>query len=120
SGLMRYVLASIVLVPLYLRERRAMPPERFTPFTIKALVALAATAVMGYNALYFWGLSLAPSSDSILLIPTTNPIWTALVAILFIGERPSSRLVIGMLVALSGMSLVLLGGYTGDFDQDRL
>jgi drug/metabolite transporter (DMT)-like permease len=120
SGLMRYALASIVLVPLYLRERRALPPERFTPNTVKALIALAATAVMGYNALYFWGLRMAPSSDSILLIPTTNPIWTALVATMFIGERPGSRLSIGMAVALAGMCLVLLGGYTGDFDQDRL
>ena len=120
SGLMRYVLASAVLIPLYLRERRSLPPERCTPFTIKALIAMGATAVMGYNALYFWGLSLAPSSDSILLIPTTNPIWTALIATIFIGERPGSRLSIGMMVALAGMCLVLLGGYTGDFNQDRL
>lgn len=120
SGLMRYVLASMVLVPLYLRERKRLPPERYTAFTWKALVALGATAVTGYNALYFLGLSHAPSSDSILLIPTTNPIWTTLVATLFIGERLGQRLFIGMAVALAGMSLVLLGGYTGDFSNERL
>jgi drug/metabolite transporter (DMT)-like permease len=120
SALMRYVLASIVLVPFYLRERRAIPPERYTRFTWKALVALGLTAVVGYNALYFWGLSLAPSSDSILLIPTTNPIWTMLIATLFIGERPGKRLLIGMVVALCGMSLVLAGGYTGDYNNARL
>ena len=120
SALMRYALASLVLVPLYRRERRSLPPERYTAFTWKALVALGLTAVTGYNALYFLGLTLAPSSDSILLIPTTNPIWTTLVATLFIGERPGQRLLIGMAVALGGMTLVLLGGYTGDFDNSRL
>lgn len=120
SGLMRYALALLVLVPLYLRERRNLPPERFTRFTWTALVGLGLTAVMGYNALYFWGLSLAPSSDSILLIPTTNPIWTALAATLFIGERPGKRLSLAMVVALGGMCLVLLGGYAGDFSQQRL
>ncbi len=120
SALMRYVLASLVLVPLYLRQRRYLPGERYTPYTRKALVALGLTAVTGYNAFYFLGLSLAPSSDSILLIPTTNPIWTTLVATLFIGERPGQRLLTGMGVALGGMLLVLLGGYTGDFDNSRL
>lgn len=120
SALMRYALASLVLVPLYLRERKRMPPERYSAFTLRALVALGLTAVTGYNALYFLGLSLAPSSDSILLIPTTNPIWTILVATLFIGERPGRRLLIGMAVALFGMTLVLLGGYTGHFDNERL
>jgi drug/metabolite transporter (DMT)-like permease len=120
AGILRYGLALLILVPLYLRERRRFPPERYTWFTWKALVALGLTAVAGYNALYFWGLSLAPSSDSILLIPTTNPIWTTLIATMFIGERPGRRLSIGMIVAFAGMLLVLVGGYTGDFDRARL
>jgi drug/metabolite transporter (DMT)-like permease len=120
AGILRYGLALLILLPLYLRERRRIPPERYTRFTWKALVALGLTAVAGYNALYFWGLSLAPSSDSILLIPTTNPIWTTLIATLFIGERPGRRLSIGMIVAFAGMLLVLVGGYTGDFDRARL
>jgi len=120
AGILRYGLALLILVPLYLRERRHNSPERYTWFTWKALVALGLTAVAGYNALYFWGLSLAPSSDSILLIPITNPIWTTLIATMFIGERPGRRLSIGMVVAFAGMLLVLVGGYTGDFDRARL
>jgi drug/metabolite transporter (DMT)-like permease len=120
AGILRYGLALLILVPLYVRERRRFPPERYTWFTWKSLVALGLTAVAGYNALYFWGLSLAPSSDSILLIPTTNPIWTTLIATMFIGERPGRRLSIGMIVAFAGMLLVLVGGYTGDFDRARL
>lgn len=120
TGLIRYALALLVLVPFYLRERRTSRPAPITPRTWVALIALGLTAVTAYNGLYFGGLRLAPSSDSILLIPTTSPIWTAVVAALFIGESPGRRLKIGMVVVLAGMVMVLIGGNAADLDRDRL
>lgn len=117
---MRYALALLVLVPLYLRERRHTRPAPITRSTWIAVAALGFTAVTAYNGLYFGGLRLAPSSDSILLIPTTSPIWTAVIAALFIGESPGRRLKIGMLVVIAGMLMVLVGGNAGDLDRDRL
>lgn len=119
-ALLRFGLATIVLFPFFIRDRRGL---RLLPSTLPAwrsLVLLGATAVFAYNALFFGGLSHAPSSDSILLIPTANSIWTALFAALILGETISTRLRIGMLVALFGMALVLVGGPSASFGGDRL
>ncbi len=121
TGTMRYILASLVLVPLYIhgRARRGegvLPP----PAIWKPMLALALTAVVGYNVLYFIGLTLAPSSDAILLIPTTNPIWTMIFASLLIAERPPRRILVGAGIAVLGMSLVLAGGFQGALTGDRL
>lgn len=121
TGTVRYILASLVLVPLYLHSRSSrgetvMPPRE----VLKPLLALALTAVVGYNVLYFIGLTLAPSSDAILLIPTTNPIWTMLFASVLIAERPPRRILMGVGIAVVGMSLVLVGGFQGEVTGDRL
>lgn len=121
TGAMRYVLTSLVLVPLYLHGRTSQGKPTMPPKAVwKPMAALALTAVVGYNVLYFFGLTLAPSSDAILLIPTTNPIWTMLFAGFLIAERPPRRILIGVGIALCGMSLVLVGGYQGEVTGDRL
>lgn len=121
TATMRYVLASLVLIPIYLSGRRS---QGFPVLPVRSawapLLALAVTAVLGYNILYFVGLTLAPSSDAILLIPTTNPVWTILFAMLVIDERPSGRVLAGIAVAMAGMSLVLIGGYQGTITGGRL
>ncbi len=121
TGAMRYFLTSLVLVPLYIQGRHSRGESILPPSTIwKPMLALALTAVVGYNVLYFVGLTLAPSSDAILLIPTTNPIWTMLFASVLIAERPPRRILIGVGIAVIGMSLVLVGGFQGDVTNDRL
>lgn len=121
NGFVRYLFASLVLVPLLWRgQRRAPRRQRLTWPAWRALIALALTAVVGYNAFFFIGLKYAPSSDSILLIPTTNPIWTALIALALIGERPTGRILVGMAFALFGMCLVLVGGLEDAYTAARL
>lgn len=120
TATMRYALASLVLIPVLLREQRggslSSLPRR-APWG--ALLTLALTAVVAYNVLYFVGLTYAPSSDSILLIPTTNPIWTIIFASLIVAERPGSRTLIGIGIALIGMALVLVGGFNGSLSGER-
>lgn len=120
TAMLRFGLASLVLLPIYAHQRRgaALLPRGSGAW--RAIVLLGVTTVFAYNALFFGGLRLAPSSDSILLIPTTSPIWTALFAALILGERVSQRLRIGMIVALVGMILVLAGGPSASFGGDRL
>jgi drug/metabolite transporter (DMT)-like permease len=121
NGFVRYLFASLVLVPLlWYGQRQAPRRQRLAWPAWRALIALALTAVVGYNAFYFTGLSYAPSSDSILLIPTTTPIWTTLIALALIGERPTGRLLAGMLIALCGMILVLIGGLDADYTAERM
>jgi len=118
---MRYFLTSLVLVPLYLHGRSSRGEPVMPPKAVwKPLLALALTAVVGYNVLYFVGLTLAPSSDAILLIPTTNPIWTMLFASVLIAERPPRRILMGVGIAVVGMALVLVGGFQGELTGDRL
>ena len=121
TATLRYVLTSLALVPIYLYSRRARGERIMPPVAIwKPMAALALTAVVGYNVLYFVGLTLAPSSDAILLIPTTNPVWTMLFASVLIAERPPRRILAGVGIAICGMSLVLAGGYQGEVTGDRL
>lgn len=65
----------------------------------------------GLLALHFasWILSLEYTSvaSSVVLV-TTNPLWVALLAPLFLKERLSRAVIIGMLVALAGGALVAL------------
>lgn len=120
TAMLRFGLASLVLLPIYAYQRRGASLLPNTLDAWRAIVLLGVTAVFGYNALFFGGLRLAPSSDSILLIPTTNPIWTALFATLILGDRVGQRLRIGMTVAVLGMLLVLAGGPSASFGGDRL
>lgn len=121
NGFVRYLFASLVLLPLLWRDQRVAPrATRLSWPAWRALIALALTAVVGYNVFFFLGLSYAPSSDSILLIPTTNPIWTSLIALAIVGERPTGRLLVGMGAALIGMSLVLIGGLDDAYTSERL
>jgi drug/metabolite transporter (DMT)-like permease len=117
---LRFGLASLVLVPLYLRERRSVSPQPLGRAGWLALGLLALTAIVAYNALFFGALARSPSTDSILLVPTTNPVWTAVFAWLLLGDRPSPRLTAAMGVSLLGMLLVLLGSSTGAYDTRRL
>lgn len=120
AGALRFSLAALALLPFYLRERRG---QRILPRgwpAWRAVILLGITAVFGYNALFFGGLRFAPSSDSILLIPTTNPIWTAAFGALLLGERLRNRVKIGMVVALVGMALVVAGGPQESLGGDRL
>ncbi|RIK44476.1 MAG: hypothetical protein DCC58_08205 [Chloroflexi bacterium] len=117
---LRFGMASLVLLPLYLRERREERPRRIPPAGWGALALLALTAIVLYNALYFEALSRAPSTDAILLIPTTNPMWTVVFAWLVLQERPSKRLTLAMGGSLCGMALVLIGSTGDGYDATRL
>jgi drug/metabolite transporter (DMT)-like permease len=120
TGALRYFLTSLALLPIYFQRRASRDDALLPPASIwKPMLALALTAVVGYNVLYFVGLTLAPSSDAILLIPTTNPIWTMLFASFLIAERPPRRILIGVGIAVVGMSIVLIGGFQGDVTGDR-
>jgi drug/metabolite transporter (DMT)-like permease len=120
AGSLRFALAGLVLVPLNCWERRGQTllPRGWPAW--RSLVLLGLTGIAAYNALFFGGLRFAPSSDSILLIPTTNPIWTGLFGGLLLGERLSLRLRLAIGIALAGMLLVLLGGPQASFGGDRL
>jgi drug/metabolite transporter (DMT)-like permease len=100
----RFAIASIVLVAAALITRTPLPLRRWRPVT-----AAAAFGFFGFNSLAFLGLRLTPASDSALIVPTTIPVATALLATL-IHEPLTSRKLLGFAVASAGAAIVIAGG----------
>jgi drug/metabolite transporter (DMT)-like permease len=116
----RYLLATACLFALLLAlDQPRLPETKPSQRDWAAIVALALTAVVLYNVLFLLAISWAPSSDGLLLVPTTNPAWTVLFAFLLIGERPTQRLLLAIAVVFVGVSLVLIGGYDGALTGER-
>lgn len=68
--------------------------------------------IFGYNALFFWGLSLAPSVDGSVIVPILSPVITTTLAVVFLGDRASSPRVAGLALAVAGAVSFLLGSST--------
>ncbi len=101
---MRFAVASVIFVLLAIATRTPLPLHRWRPVT-----AAAAFGFLGFNGLAFLGLQLTPASDSALIIPTTIPVATALLAT-FIGEPMTRRKLLGFVVATAGAALVVVAG----------
>jgi drug/metabolite transporter (DMT)-like permease len=59
-----------------------------------------------YQGCFFAGLQYASASEGAILLPTTNPLFTVLLARLVGQEAPTRQQVLGMLVSLLGVALV--------------
>jgi drug/metabolite transporter (DMT)-like permease len=111
---MRFAIASVVLLAACAITRTRLPFDRW-----RAVAAAAAFGVLGFNTLAFLGLSLTPATDSALIIPTTIPLATALLATL-IHEPLTSRKLLGFAVATAGAALVIVGGQSAGADPSAL
>lgn len=88
---------------------------------LSAVVLAAFVGIFAYNALVFIALTMVPASDGALIVPTTIPVLTAVLAVT-IGERLTRVQVVGFVVASAGAALVIAGGQTGGagFSGQRL
>src|SRR5207302_1172312 len=113
---LRFAIASVLLVVVAVVTRTRLPIRRWRP-----VMAAAVFGFVGFNALAFLGLRLTPASDSALIVPTTIPVATALLATL-IHERLTSRRTLGLCVASVGAAIVIVGGQPlgGDISTARL
>ena len=101
---MRFAIAAVVLLALAAITRTPLPLHRWRP-----VAAAAAFGFLGFNSLAFLGLTLTPASDSALIIPTTIPVATALLAT-FIGEPLTRRKLAGFAIATAGAIVLIAGG----------
>jgi drug/metabolite transporter (DMT)-like permease len=101
---MRFAIASVLLVAIALITRTPLPVRRWRP-----VAAAAAFGFLGFNSLAFLGLHLTPASDSALIVPTTIPVATALLATL-IREQLTSQKMVGFAFATVGAAIVIAGG----------
>ncbi len=82
------------------------------------ILAMGATAVAGYNALFLYGLELAPATDGAIIVPGLAPVFTVLIGWLVLGERIGRRAAAGLVLGLVGLIVVI--GPAGGVDRDRM
>lgn len=111
----RFAIAGVLLLGIARATRTPLPTERL------GIVAIAAAfGILGYNALVFVGLTMAPASDAGLIVPTMAPVLTAVMAT-FIGERLTAFKVAGLALASIGAAMVIAtGGEGATVSRDRL
>src|SRR5262245_4288265 len=111
----RFTIATALLAIWVARRGGLVRPSRRD---LPLVLPLGATAVAGYNALFLYGLELAPASDGAIIVPGLAPVFTVLIAWPVLGERIDRRGVAGFLLAFVGLVAVI--GPSGGVDGDRL
>lgn len=106
---LRLSLATAVLLPLVLARHRARLRQLARR---ELLLASAAGALLALHfAAWITSLEYTSVASSVVLV-STGPLWVALASPLLLKERPSSRVVGGMLMALIGGLVINIGdGY---------
>ena len=112
----RFGVASLLLFGWARLSNRPLSPIHWRD--IPLILGLALTAVAGYNWLFLTGLTLAPASDGAIIVPGLAPVFTLILAGLFLRERLGTRGIIGLGVAAVGLLLVVTP--TGATDDRRL
>ena len=87
-----------------------------------ALIGLFSTFM--YQVLFMYGMGFTAAGDASLMI-TLNPLFTAFLAVLFLKERMTWRLLGGLMLALAGVAVLFLASpntcllYTSPIPRDR-
>jgi drug/metabolite transporter (DMT)-like permease len=113
-ALLRFGVALAILTPLASRRALALlrGPDRWR------LVAMGMLGFCIAQLAQTLALSLSPASD-IALLSTGTPLWIALLAAIFLGERLGRRGALGFSLAIAGLALILWPDDTGATDMGR-
>jgi drug/metabolite transporter (DMT)-like permease len=76
------------------------------------LILASLAGYLGYQVLAAWGIQLIPASWTGMLFGL-EPVFIALAAIIFSGERLTLRFVIGLVIAIVGTAVLVVGSSTG-------
>ena len=100
----RFLLASVCL---WAFARISRIPTPILRADLPIAFAMGATAVVGYNILFLYGVTLAPSTDGAIITPGLVPIVTAVLVRIAYGERLARRGTVGLGLGLVGLVLVV-------------
>ena len=100
------VLVGSALVLLVLVIRRGLRVPRVA---WPKVVAMGLLSVPAYNVFFFHGMKTVPSGTAALII-ALNPVFTAVLARLFLGEPFGGRRLAGLLLSLAGLFIVVRYG----------
>jgi drug/metabolite transporter (DMT)-like permease len=104
---LRYLIACALLVPIAWGMHRGL--FRVDRQQFLRLCLLGASGIFAYNYFFFRGLKLVPASHGALLV-ALNPVMVMLFSAWRYGERIGGIRILGMLLALSGVVLVISRG----------
>ncbi|MEO5764648.1 MAG: DMT family transporter [Casimicrobiaceae bacterium] len=114
AALVRYTIATVVLVVMVLAKEGGLP--RLDARQWMAVSLLGATGVAAYNFLFMVGLETVTASRGSLIM-ALNPAATMIGAALFLREPITVAKVVGTVIALVGVVVELSGGHpAGLFD----
>ncbi|HJM55335.1 MAG TPA: DMT family transporter [Poseidonia sp.] len=109
----RYIIVAILFI-LYLRQN-----EKWfypSPTQWKKITSIAFFSTFLYQAMFMYGMKYTAAGDASLVI-TFNPLFTAILAVLFLGERFTLRLVTGLSLALIGMLVIFTASPNTDIPE---
>ena len=107
SASWRFTLACIPMLAMVYLKNKGWPALSGRQYRWLALSGVI--GVVGYMVCFMWGLSLVPAGRGSLVI-TFNPVITAIGAAIFLRERISARMLLGMAVATLGALTVITHG----------
>lgn len=102
--LLRFLVASFVLLAYALVTRMRLPETKDLP-------AIAVAGFLGFTV-YYLGVSygeVTVSAGAASLLTASAPIFTALLAVAFLGERLDARSWVGILVGFAGVAMISFG-----------
>jgi len=113
SAWVRYVMVVIVFLSFLKWSNQWVLPSK-TQWKHVAWIGLFSTFV--YQAMFMYGMRYTAAGDASLMI-TFNPLFTAFLAVLFLGERMSWRLFAGLLLAFAGVAVLFLASPNTDIPE---
>ncbi|MFJ7326471.1 DMT family transporter [Streptomyces cyaneofuscatus] len=93
----------LVIICLIVRPKRPASAKDIIGACVAGLVG-----VFGYNALFFWGVTMAPASDGSVIFPALTPVITTVVLIASRRESARPVRIAGLVVGVGGAALFFL------------
>jgi drug/metabolite transporter (DMT)-like permease len=103
-ALLRFLISSVVLCAFMVLTEG--PNWLALRNNLLLLLVLGATGIFLYNAFFYIGLTFSTASNAALIVPTSIPMATSLLAALRLKEPIGRNKLAGLLVALAGVVLV--------------
>ncbi|CAM5556302.1 hypothetical protein SAVIM338S_04553 [Streptomyces avidinii] len=90
----------LLVITFFMRPQRAPRLKDIAGACVAGLVG-----VFGYNALFFWGVTMAPASDGSVIFPALTPVITTVVLILTRKESARPVRILGLVLGVGGAAL---------------
>lgn len=103
AGASRYVLAAALMVLIVWAKKEGIPLKHW-----KAYLVLGVVGVFGFNLFFFLGMETSSAINGALIMGL-NPLLTAILGYLILGDKPSNRQLVAFPIGIAGVAIVVLG-----------